>query len=332
MQGRTVVITGASSGIGLATARAFAGRGANVVLVARGLARLEQAARQCEELGGQALAVSGDVTDPGRMRDVVAVAVSQFGGVDVWVNNAGTSLWGPFQDIPMDVQARLIQVDLLGAMHGAYAIVPHFLARGGHGTIINVVSIGGRIPLPFSAAYSAAKCGLAGFTDALRFELAAHSQIHVCGVYPAYVDTPTAVNSGNYTGRTLRPVPPVVPPERVAETIVGVALRPRRVRHVGALNALTLAQLIAPDTTGRLVGRLARWFLLTRGAPAEPNQGGLGHPHLNDVQVRGGWGEPQRRRARGTAAGALATTAAATAVYLGRRHQHARRAALRRRW
>ncbi len=115
--------------------------------------------------------------------------------------------------------------------------MPHFLARGGHGTIINVVSTGGQIPLPFSAAYSAAKYGLAGFTDALRFELAAHSQIHVCGVYPAYVDTSTAVNSGNYTGRTLRPVPPVVPPERVAETIVArsraLARRCVRGSHAG---------------------------------------------------------------------------------------------------
>ncbi len=88
--------------------------------------------------------------------------------MDVWVNNAGTSLWGPFQEIPMEVQARLVQVDLLGAMHGAYVVVPHFLTHGGRGTLINVVSIGGRLPMPFSAAYTAAKSGLAGFTDALR--------------------------------------------------------------------------------------------------------------------------------------------------------------------
>ena len=124
---RTVVITGGSSGIGLSTAQAFARRGENVVLVARGRTRLDEAARQCEALGGRALVVPGDVMDLGRMREVVSAATDAFGGVDVWVNNAGTSLWGPFEDIPPEVHSRLVQVDLLGAINGAHAVVPHFL-------------------------------------------------------------------------------------------------------------------------------------------------------------------------------------------------------------
>src|SRR5215212_5358638 len=90
----------------------------------------------------------------------------------------------------------------------------------GRGVIINVSSIFGRVPMPWAASYSASKAGLAGFTEALRFELASHSDIEVCGVYPAYVDTPTYLNSAKYTGRSLSPVSPVVPPERVAEGIV----------------------------------------------------------------------------------------------------------------
>jgi short-subunit dehydrogenase len=109
----------------------------------------------------------------------------------VWVNNAGTSMWGPFEEIPLEAQSRLIELKLLGAMNGSHAVLPHFFERGGQGTIINVVSIFGRLPMPWAASYSASKFGLAGFTEALRFELAAHSRIEVCGVYPAYVDTPT---------------------------------------------------------------------------------------------------------------------------------------------
>jgi NAD(P)-dependent dehydrogenase (short-subunit alcohol dehydrogenase family) len=212
LRNASVVITGASSGIGLATARVFAQHGANVVLAARRRELLEEAVRNCEALGGRALAVPTDVTDPDQVRELASAAVSAFGGIDVWVNNAGTSMWGPFEDIPLESQARLIELNLLGAIYGSHAALPHFLDRGGRGVIINVSSIFGRVPMPWAASYSASKAGLTGFTEALRFELAPRSGIEVCGVYPAYVDTPTYLNSANYTGRALRPLPPVVPP------------------------------------------------------------------------------------------------------------------------
>lgn len=147
---------------------------------------------------------------------------------------------------------------------------------------------------------------------------AARSGIEVCGVYPAYVDTPTYLNSANYTGRALRPVPPVVPPERVAERIVGLALRPQRSVRVGASNAmLSVPYALAPDQAARSVAWLGERFLFRSGPPAAANDGGLFE--TVPAAVRGDWGVPMRRRARrAVTVAALAGLAGASAVLLSR--------------
>ncbi len=229
-----------------------------------------------------------DVTDPARMRALADSAAERFGGIDVWVNMAGLSMWGPFEAIPPEAQARLVQVNLVGVMNGAHAALPHMLRRG-RGVIVNVSSIGGRVPIPFAAAYTASKYGVAGFTEALRDELAARSAVEVCGVYPGYVDTPTDLHSANHTGRALRPVPPVLDPEEVAEGIVGLALRPRRALHLALQHALALPYTLAPEATGRMAGPLWEGFLLRSGPPAPLSDGTLFEPVAEGTGTRGGW-------------------------------------------
>jgi NAD(P)-dependent dehydrogenase (short-subunit alcohol dehydrogenase family) len=233
--------------------------------------------------------------------------------------------------IPSEPASRWVELNLLGAIYGSHAALPHFFDQEGRGVIVNVSSIFGRVPMPWAASYSASKAGLAGFTEALRFELASRSGIEVCGVYPAYVDTPTYLNSANYTGRALRPVPPVVPPERVAEQIVGLALRPRRSVRAGALHASAVPYALAPDLTGRLAARLGGRFLFRSGPPMDTSDGGLFETVTGRAEVRGGWGLPERRRARRAVAIAGALAVGTSAVLLSRTRQAERLArALRR--
>jgi len=200
----TVVITGASSGIGLATALAFARAQARVVLRARGEAPLARAAAACRELGARALAVPGDVTQPAAMHRL-AERAAEFGdgGIDVWVNNAGVGAVGLFDETPVAAHEQVVRINLLGYLHGAHAVLPFFKAAR-KGVLVNIVSLGAWAPSPYGVSYTASKFGLRGFSEALRAELVDYPQIRICDIFPATADTPGMRHSANYTGKALR--------------------------------------------------------------------------------------------------------------------------------
>jgi len=275
--GKVVVITGASSGIGRATALAYAREGARVVLAARGRDALDLVAAECQSSGTEALVVSTDVTDADAVHTLAAAAIAEFGRIDVWINNVGIGVVGAYDSVPMAAHRRVIESNLLGHMHGAHAVVPHFRSQRS-GILINMISVGGFVPTPYSAAYAASKFGLRAFSEALRAELSDLPDVHVCEVYPGFVDTPGLSHGANYTGRQIKPSPPILPTERVAETMLSLGKRPRASTCMGSIVwPGRLAHAVAPDVTLAVTKRMMD-AAFERADPAPITDGNLFEP------------------------------------------------------
>ena len=291
IQDSVVVIAGASSGIGRATALAFARQGASVVVAARRAQLLQELVGECEQLGGRALAVPTDMTDVGAVQQLANRALENFGRIDVWVNNHGVTLFAPFEEAPLEDYRRVIETDLLGSIYGARASLPIF-RRQGSGVLINQGSMVSKLSEPYVSSYVVAKHGIRGLGMSLRQELVLSraKNIHVCTVMPATIDTPFFQHAANYTGRAVKAMPPVYPAERVARTIVSLSKRPRREVFVGnAARMLWIQYLLAPWLTERQMAFMTDKLHLYQDKPAQPTSGNLFEPMAEGTGTSGGW-------------------------------------------
>jgi short-subunit dehydrogenase len=304
-----VVITGASSGIGQATAELFARRGAKLVLAARNREALEEVASRCRAAGGEAIAVPTDVTDVDAVRALADRAFTELGAIDVWLSNVGLGAIGLFQDTPIEAHEQVIRTNLIGHMNDAHAVLPIFLKQDS-GTFINMISLGGFAAAPFATAYSASKFGLRGFTEALRAELADHPNIHVCDIYPGFVDTPGIRHGANYVGRKVSAPPPVLDPWRVAATILRVADNPKPTTSIGATAILTrFLHTVSPTLTGRAMAGFMK-FYFSRAEHVPRSDGNLFEPSTDAAIVEGDIRSTKQRVAAGVGAGSVAAAAA----------------------
>ena len=251
LRDQTIVITGASSGIGLTTAEMAADAGARVVLSSRNDDDLRAAVNRIRARGGRAIHVAADVADPDAVDRIAARAIQEYGAFDTWVNNAGIGMYGKAWEMPLEDKRRMLDINFWGMVHGCRAAVPHLWSRGG--AIINIGSITSDRAAPLMAMYSASKHAVKGYTDGLRMDLeSAGAPIVVTLVKPASINTPFIEHAGNYMQEEPEFPPPVYAPEVVARAILRCAERPTRDITVGgAGRVMTAVGAVAPRLTDR---------------------------------------------------------------------------------
>ena len=250
---QTIVITGASSGIGLATARMAAQRGAKVVLAARSGGALEALVAEIEAAGGSAVAVAADVAKPEDVARIARTARERFGGFDTWVNNAGVGMYGKLEDCSVAEMRKLFDVNVWGVVQGSLEALKHLRERGG--ALINLGSVESHRAVALQGAYAASKAAIRAFTDEFRVGVEADgAPVSVSLVKPGAIDTPFPVNAKNYLASEPQHVPPVYAASVVADAILHCAVTPTRDIFAGGGGKL-IAEMnhVAPGLTDRIM-------------------------------------------------------------------------------
>lgn len=273
---RVVVVTGASSGIGRATARECARRGDHVVLLARGAGPLEEAAAECRGFGAaSARACPVDVADAAAVQTVVDQVIAEHGGVDAVVHSAGVVAYGRFEDVPADIFEAVVRVNVLGSANVSRAVLPSMRARN-QGTIVLLGSLIGHIAPPYMSAYAVTKWAVRGLARELQVENRDRPGVHISIVSPGGVDTPIYAQAANYLGQVGRPPPPVVSPEKVALAALALLDSPRPRVQVGVANRLIATGFgVFPAVYDAIVTPLFTTAATDQRQPVEPGTGNV---------------------------------------------------------
>jgi short-subunit dehydrogenase len=277
---QTIVITGATSGIGLSTARRAARRGAKVFLIARGENDLKTLCEEIQSLGGRAAWAVADVGDPEALEAAADKCERLFGGFDTWVNNAGVAIFGSLKDVLIEDQRRLFDTNYWGVVNGSIVAAERLKRRSGGGAIINMGSVLSDAPAPLLGVYSASKHAVKGFTNAFRMELLREkAPVTVSLVKPAAVDTPYSRHARNITGQAMQNPQPVYATHVVADTILYCASHPIREITVGAGGRLIASFYSAlPGIAEPLFAAFAPSLMRDRHSAYRPYDDGLYDP------------------------------------------------------
>jgi NADP-dependent 3-hydroxy acid dehydrogenase YdfG len=294
---RVAVITGATAGVGRATARALARRGWSVGLLARGQKGLDATAAEVEGLGARAMQVSTDVADAAAVGAAAETVERELGPIDAWVNNAMTSVFGPFTETPLEDVRRVTEVTYLGYVYGTRAALDRMIRRD-RGLIVQVGSALAFRGIPLQSAYCAAKHAIRGFDDSVRAELMRdHSNVRICEVHLPAINTPQFRWVRSVLDREAQPVPPIYQPEVAAEAIAWILDHPRRSMWVGPSTvAAIVASTIMPGVIDRYLARTGYRAQQTKEPRDPTRQDNLYAPVEKNAGVHGPFDGVARER------------------------------------